>query len=72
MEWVSKIQLGLDLRPEERRQYEDLLRKHIHLLLSTTRTLGKSPWSDTKLNYYQMPNRLGPSKGGGIQNTLQW
>jgi hypothetical protein len=31
MEQVSKIQLRPDLRPEERRQYEDLLRKYIHL-----------------------------------------
>jgi hypothetical protein len=28
---VSKIQLGPDLRPKEKRQYEDLLRKYIHL-----------------------------------------
>jgi hypothetical protein len=30
-EWLSKIQLGPDLQPEERKQYEDLLRKYIHL-----------------------------------------
>ncbi len=31
MERVNKIELGLDLRPEERREYEDLLCKYIHL-----------------------------------------
>jgi hypothetical protein len=31
MEWVSKIQLGPDFRPKERRQYEDLLYKYIHM-----------------------------------------
>ncbi|CAM6028069.1 unnamed protein product, partial [Sphagnum balticum] len=31
VERVSKIQLGPDLHLEERRQYEDLLRKYIHL-----------------------------------------
>jgi hypothetical protein len=31
MEHVSKIQLGPDLCLEERRQYEDLLHKYIHL-----------------------------------------
>jgi hypothetical protein len=31
MEWVNKIQLGPDLCPKEKRQYEDLLRKYIHL-----------------------------------------
>jgi hypothetical protein len=30
VEWVSKIQLGPDLRLEERRQYEDLFHKYIH------------------------------------------
>ncbi len=31
MERVNKIQLGLDLRLEERKQYEDLFHKYIHL-----------------------------------------
>jgi len=31
MKHVNKIQLRPDLDPEERRQYEDLLRKYIHL-----------------------------------------
>ncbi len=30
-ERLNKIQLGPDLQPEERKQYEDLLRKYIHL-----------------------------------------
>jgi hypothetical protein len=33
MEWVNKIQLGPDLHPKERRQYEDLLCKYIHLFV---------------------------------------
>jgi hypothetical protein len=33
MEWVSKIQLGLDLCPKEKRQYENLLHKYIHLFV---------------------------------------
>jgi len=70
MEWLSKIQLGPDLHPEERKQYEDLLRKYKSIfLLSTTKTLGGSPWSNTKLNCYQMPNGSGPNKGGGTQYT---
>jgi hypothetical protein len=43
---------------------------HINIsiyLLLTTRTLGKSPWNNTKLNRYQMPNQLGPSKGNKIK-----
>jgi len=32
-ERLSKIQLGPDLQPEERKQYEDLLRKYIHLFV---------------------------------------
>jgi len=31
VEQLSKIQLGPNLQPEERKQYEDLLRKYIHL-----------------------------------------
>jgi hypothetical protein len=31
VERVTKIQLGPDLYPKERRQYEDLLHKYIHL-----------------------------------------
>ncbi len=31
VERVNKIQLGPDFRPEEKRQYEDLFRKYIHL-----------------------------------------
>jgi hypothetical protein len=31
IEWVSKIQLGLDFHPKERKQYEDLLCKYVHL-----------------------------------------
>ncbi len=41
-------------------------------LFSTLMTLGKSPWSNTKLNCYRMPNQSKLSKGGGIQDTLQW
>jgi hypothetical protein len=33
VERVNKIQLGLDFRPEERIQYDDLLRKYIHLFV---------------------------------------
>jgi hypothetical protein len=39
VEQFSKIQLGLDLHPEERKKYEDLLHKYIIFLLSATRTL---------------------------------
>jgi hypothetical protein len=31
VERLSKFQLGLDLHPEERKQYDNLLRKYIHL-----------------------------------------
>jgi hypothetical protein len=33
VEWVNKIQLGPDLHPKERRRYEDLFRKYIHLFV---------------------------------------
>jgi hypothetical protein len=33
MERLSKIQLGPDLQSEEKKQYEDLLRKYIHLFV---------------------------------------
>jgi hypothetical protein len=72
VEWVSKIELRPDIRPKERKQYEDLLRKYIHLFVFSYKDLRESLWSNTKSNCYQMPNRLGPSKGGGIQGTLQW
>jgi hypothetical protein len=39
-------------------------------LFSTTRTFGKSPWSNTKLNCYQMPNQLGPNKACKIQKYI--
>jgi hypothetical protein len=31
MEWVGNIQLGPNLRLEEKKQYEDLLCKYIHM-----------------------------------------
>jgi hypothetical protein len=31
VEWVSKIQLCSNLHPDERKQYEDLLHKYVHL-----------------------------------------
>jgi len=33
MERLSKIQLGPDLQSEEKKQYEDLLRKYIHFFV---------------------------------------
>jgi hypothetical protein len=41
MEHVSKVQLGPDFRPKERRQYEDLLRKYIHLFVFSYKDLMK-------------------------------
>jgi hypothetical protein len=42
VERVNKIQLGLDLRPEEREQYEDLLRKYIHFFAFSYKDLKGS------------------------------
>jgi hypothetical protein len=39
MEWVSKIQLGPDFHPEERKQYEDLLRTYIHFFAFSYKNL---------------------------------
>jgi len=39
MEHVNKIQLGLDFHLEKRRQYEDLLRKYIHLFVFSYKDL---------------------------------
>ncbi len=72
VERLNTIQLGPYLHPEERKQYEDLLCKYIHFFAFSYKDLRRSPWNNTKLNYYQMPNRSRPSKGGGTQDTWQW
>ncbi len=54
VEWVSKIQLGPNLRPEERRQYEDLLRKYIHLFAFSYKDLREITMEQHKIEL--LPN----------------
>jgi len=54
MEQVSKIQLRLHLRPEERRQYEDLLRKYIHLFAFNYKDLKEITMEQHKIEL--LPN----------------
>jgi hypothetical protein len=49
VEWVSKIQLGPDLRPEERKQYEDLFHKYIHLFTFSYKDLREVTMEQHKI-----------------------
>ncbi len=49
VEWVSKIQLKLDLCPEERKQYEDLFRKYIHLFVFNYKDLREVTMEQHKI-----------------------
>jgi len=71
-EWLSKIQLGPNLQPEEKKQYEDLLRKYIHLFVFSYKDLREVTMEQHKIELLPMPNRSGPSKGGGTQDTRPW
>ncbi len=48
-ERLSKIQLGPDLQPEERKQYEDLLRKYIHLFAFSYKDLREVTMEQHKI-----------------------
>jgi len=54
VERVSKIQLRPDLCPEERRQYEDLLRKYIHLFVFSYKDLREVTMKQHKIEL--LPN----------------
>ncbi len=54
MEWVSKIQLRLDFCFEERKQYEDLLRKYIHLFAFSYKDLREVTMEQHKIEL--LPN----------------
>jgi len=49
MERLSKIQLGPDLHPEEKKQYEDLLRKYIHLFTFSYKDLREVTMEQHKI-----------------------
>jgi len=49
VEWVNKIQLGLDLHHEEKRQYEDLLHKYIHLFAFSYKDLREVTMEQHKI-----------------------
>jgi hypothetical protein len=49
VEWVSKIQLRPNLRPKERRQYEDLLCKYIHLFAFSCKELREVTMEQHKI-----------------------
>jgi len=53
-EQLSKIQLGPDLQPEERKQYEDLLRKYIHLFAFNYKDLREVTMEQHKIEL--LPN----------------
>ncbi len=54
VERVSKIQLGPDLCPEEKRQYEDLLLKYIHLFAFSYKDLREVTMEQHKIEL--LPN----------------
>jgi hypothetical protein len=54
MEWVSKIQLRLDLHPKEKRQHKDLLRKYIHLFVFNYKDLREVTMEQHKIEL--LPN----------------
>jgi hypothetical protein len=54
MEWLSKIQLGPVLHPEERKQYEDLLHKYIHLFVFSYKDLREVTMEQHKIEL--LPN----------------
>jgi hypothetical protein len=53
-ERLSKIQLGPDLQPEEKKQYEDLLRKYIHLFAFSYKDLTEVTMEQHKIEL--LPN----------------
>jgi hypothetical protein len=52
VEMVCKIQLIPNLCPKERRQYEDLMHKYIHLFFFNYKDLREVTMENTKLNCY--------------------
>ncbi len=54
VEWLSKIQLGPNLHPEKRKQYEDLLRKYIHLFAFSYKDLREVTMEQHKIEL--LPN----------------
>ncbi len=72
MEWLSKIQLGPNLHPEERKQYEDLLRKYIHFFVFNYKDLREVTMEQHKIELLPNVKQSGPSKEGGTQDTRQW
>jgi hypothetical protein len=66
-EWLSKIQLGLDLQPEERKQYEDLLRKYIHLFSFSYKDLREVTMEQHKIEL--LPNAKPIKAKQGRWNT---
>jgi len=53
-EQLSKIQVGLNLQPEERKQYKDLLRKYIHLFAFSYKDLREVTMEQHKIEL--LPN----------------
>jgi len=49
MEWLSKIQLGPDLHPKERKQYEGLQHKYIHLFGFNYKNFREIPMEQHKI-----------------------
>jgi len=71
VERVSKIQLGPNLRHEERRQYEDLLCKYIHLLFAFNyKDLREITMEQHKIELIPNAKPVRTKQGGGIQGTL--
>ncbi len=51
MEWVNKIQLGPDFCPQEKKQYEDLLHKYIHLFIFNYKDLREVTMEQQKIKW---------------------
>jgi len=52
VEWVNKIQLEPNLHPKEKRQYEDLLHKYIHLFVFSYKNFFKITMEQHKIESF--------------------
>ncbi len=71
-EWLSKIQLGPDLQPEERKQYEDLLRKYIHLFAFNYKDLREVTMEQHKIELLPNAKPIRAKQGRWNLSTRPW
>jgi hypothetical protein len=66
MERVSKIQLRPDPHPKEKKQYEYLLRKYIHLFAFNYKDLREVTMEQHKIELLSNVKPIRTKQGGGI------